>query len=320
MDERNYTPQGHEQEDYFAQGQQYVNDNYDEGYKQQDYSEPRDFQDEYQYDREYRPVQPTPTERVERTPDYPATPAPDRRERVRPPRQQQRHVPPRRTQSGSVDRTAFVDQANRLGIHLLMDLRALFNKMFTSQPMQAFKVKISGLTVGILLALEILFGALIWGRLLSAIGNSGASLLQVLGIANRGVKIFGVGFGYGLLQMLVVMLLTILLVFLSGILVRSRKAGWMDYLRTVVVAATPKLCGSLVVLIISIFAPYVALGLMLTLISHYYIYLYAGIKHCHETEKSSPYWLFLIFIFVHYFLFSQTLQLIIKSVLTAFKL
>ncbi len=352
MDERNYQSPVQGQDDFFAQGQQFVNDNFVDDFGDADYNaqtdythhdhyddhnnyrdnaysdhddygvhsdqrQSRDNYDQADYGRQQQTRQMNNRELQTRR-----TQSVDQRERVRRPRQQrQRHVPPRQTQRGSVDRTAFVDQASRYGVQVLADLGALFGRVFSGHPINAFSVKISSMTAGILLGLEILFGGFVWGRILSAVGNSGTSALSMFGISSSGVKIFGVAFGYGLLQMLVSTLVTILIFFLLGLLFKSRsESGFLDILRTIAIAGAPQLLGAVLVIVISMFAPMTACGLMLGFLIHYMIYLYAGFQKCHDTEKTSPYWFFLILILVQLFIFLQTWSQIIKSVLTSFQL
>lgn len=180
---------------------------------------------------------------------------------------------------------------NKILKDILGGLQQSLALLFSRRPMQIFHLNLHWGSIGILA----LVNSLLVAGLNAAIYSK--TLQPVLELARMGGKSgLWKAFGVSLLGQLIILLLTGLLIFLMGLVLKSDRKPLKQYLQTPVLATEPYSLVLLLALIFSFFAPGLALGLAVTGKIHAFIYLYAGFQKGHQPRKNSPYWLFFILI------------------------
>lgn len=174
---------------------------------------------------------------------------------------------------------------------ILAGLKQSIFLLFSKRPMQAFHLNLNWGSIGILAFINILlvasFNSLIYSKTVD-------NILPNLASEGGTGRIFGIS----LLSQLSTLILLTVLVLLLSLLLRSEKKPFKQFVQTPVLSITPYSIMLLVALLTAFFLPQIALLIAFAGKIHTYIYLYAGFQKGHPTKKNSPFWIFVLLIFL----------------------
>lgn len=194
-------------------------------------------------------------------------------------------------QARSYQSSRYSQGTNKILRDILGGLQQALALLFSKRPMQIFHLNLHWGSIGILAFINCLFVA----GLNASIYRK--TLQPLLALASLGGKSGAwKAFGISLLSQLVTLLVTSLLIFVMGLVLKSERKPLKQFFQTPVLATVPYSLVLLFAWIFSFFAPGLALGLAVTGKIHSFIYLYAGFQKGHQTRKNSPFWLFFILI------------------------
>ncbi len=164
--------------------------------------------------------------------------------------------------------------------------------LFSKRPMQSFHLNLHWATLGVFAFFNILFVGILNTVLYSKIIQTLTKAINLQTRSNGSV------FGISLLSQLVTLLLLVLLLIGMSFLLKSESRSLKQFFQTTMIATVPYTFILLLSIVVSFFAPIVGTLIALAGKIQAYIFLYAGFQKGHPTKKNSPFWIFIISIFL----------------------